>query len=105
MLTEQRPKQRMVPRGGIRELRYFNDLAFPNFAKARTESHRLFHEIPKLRKGGPHVFPLRNLKLTPYYAIEFGEVGHNRTCHHTGISLPKIAFASVAEAIISCANE
>ena len=39
-----------VPRGGIVELCYFNDLAFPNFAKAHIEYHRLFREIPKLLK-------------------------------------------------------
>ena len=39
-----------VPRGGIGELGQFNDLAFPNSAKAHTESHRLFREIPKLLK-------------------------------------------------------
>jgi hypothetical protein len=41
-------REGVVPKGGIRKALFINGLAFPNFAKAHTESHRLFREIPKL---------------------------------------------------------
>ena len=55
----------MVPRGGIVELCYFNNLAFPNFAKAHTESHRLFSEIPKLLKRSASRFACKYSAYKP----------------------------------------
>jgi hypothetical protein len=90
-----RYKMGAVPRAGIDEANEFNDLAFPNFAKAHTESHRVFRGIPKLLKRVRHVwikkFLLRNPKLTPHCEIEVVEVGQQPTSENVNNRLVPIA--------------